>query len=184
MPTSSMPPALPRGIAGPDETHRTIAHRRGAEAANDRLGNEVAGIGIVRGETIEDVLIRQQPLQHRLDRVVGRHGRGLQRQARRLGETFRRRIFERHLRRTVGARPDHARGAIDIAGLNAMGKGRAAMAPRIIGHRQRRGRRKHPRSTGQKKRAPCQRLGNNRHATSGQARESTARPFRTGMSVR
>jgi hypothetical protein len=112
------PPALPGGIARPDERYRTFVRGRGAEMSSLGFARHPGFADILEPHPVKDVLAGRQTLQQRLRGEVMIRPR-----VRRCGadhglETFDRGIFHPHARGPVGPRPYH-RGAVrHIARLN------------------------------------------------------------------
>ena len=141
-------PALPGDIAAPDETDIAPIRRRGAEAADHRLADDVGMRQIAKFDAIEDILARGEIFQQHLGGEVALGESGDRRQNPRIAKRFSRGDLDQHLRRPVHARPHHAAIGADIAGLHTMGDDRAVGGTAEIGHgdgaeaRHRRGRKK------------------------------------------
>ncbi|MBA7645384.1 hypothetical protein ES703_53140 [subsurface metagenome] len=110
-------PALPGGVAGPQEGYRAALGRRGAETSDLHIAG-VASIMLFEAHAVEDVLsCRQAVDQEFRGEIVFREcvDSGGADDA---GKALCCRTLHPHSRRPVGARPDHGGVGRDIAGLN------------------------------------------------------------------
>ena len=90
---------------------------------------------VAEADAIEDVLSGGQVFQQHLGGEVALGQCRDRRQRPGIGEGLGGRNLDHHLRRPVGARPDHAAIGADVAGLHAMGIARPVGGAAEIGHR-------------------------------------------------
>ena len=158
-------PALPCGIARPDERDGLPRARPGSEMADARFAGTIGG-DVLEPHAVEDILPLGQIVQQQLGREIAiRHGVG--RNAAQDGlEAFDRRPFHPHARRPLGARPDDGRIAIDVAGLNAARNPRTVGCARQIGFGERCSARNRDRRGGTDQQLPSgqNRIGSHRRA--------------------
>ena len=128
-------PALPGGVARPDERHRAAVGRRGAEAADHRLAQDGRRGEVGKADAVEDVLPGRQTFEQRLGGEIALRQRIDEHAAVDGLEAVGGRHLDRHARRPVGARPDHAGISRHVARLNAMGDHRPVGGAAQIGPR-------------------------------------------------
>ena len=130
-------PALSGDVAAPDEADVAAVGRRGAEAADHRLAFDRRVGEIAEADAVEDVLSARKIVHQHLRGEVALGQRRDRRQRAGVLEGFRRCHLDQHLRRPVGARPDHAAVDGDVAGLHAVGDRRPVGRARQMRHRDR-----------------------------------------------
>ncbi len=112
-------PALPPGIARPDEADVPAPGRRHPEAAGDRLAHEL-GVGEVdEAQPVEDALAGRQAGEVELGGEVGILERRRTRQRARVGKALRGRPLDQQARRPVGLGPEDRAIAQEIPALHA-----------------------------------------------------------------
>ncbi len=126
-------PALPGRVARPGEAHVAAVGRRGAEAPDDRLGDGVHVVEILRREAVEHVLARGQVGQQALDGEVARGQRVDRGQLARVREALGGGDLGADARGAVHPRPDHARAGVHVARLDAVGEARPSLGARQRG---------------------------------------------------
>jgi hypothetical protein len=111
-------PALPCGVAGPDERDPLVRKRRGAEMADAALSRDAGG-NVIEPHAVENVLPCGEIFKQQLRGEVA-IGQRVSRSRTEDGlEAFDGRAFHAHPRGPVGARPDHRGAGIDVTGLDA-----------------------------------------------------------------
>ena len=157
------PPALARGIAGPDERDIPPVGGRRAEMSDLRFADECRECEVLKGDAIKDILARRQVFQQQLGSAIGLGQRIDEVRASNGPEAVRRRDLDQHAGGPVGARPDDACINRHVTGLDAMGDDGPVRCPAEIGPREGAARERCGRRCGTDQDAPpCHRLADAR----------------------
>ena len=114
------PPALPSGVARPDERQRSSVRGGGTEMTHDGLADDGRRGEVGKPDAIEDVLAGGKMLEQHAGSEVGlRQGIDEARRLHRLEALGRRPLYQ-HARRPICPRPDHAGAGGHVAGLDAV----------------------------------------------------------------
>jgi hypothetical protein len=125
-------PALPCGIAGPDERYRTPFGGRGAEMPGMGFAREPRA-KLFKPHAIENILSGRQALEQQLCGKIAIRQRVNGCGAHDSLEAFDRGALDDHARRTVGAGPHHGGIRSDVARLNPAGDPRPVRGAAEIG---------------------------------------------------